>query len=76
LTFRRHKSNRAVIQHLDYDVTFVHLPVMETTETHEVGELGLAAVRPMFDVMTVEIARVWATWESTAAAITRLERTL
>ena len=33
-------------------------------------------MRPMLDVMTVEIACVWAAWEAAAAMISRVERAL
>jgi hypothetical protein len=41
------ETNCAVVEYEDDDIAFVHLSVMETAETDEVRELGLAAVCPV-----------------------------
>ena len=69
---RGDETDRAVVECQDYEVSLVHLAVMETTESYEVGELCLAAVGPVLNVMTIEIARVGAAGEATAAAVARL----
>ena len=69
----RNEADRAVIQHVDSYVSFVHLPVVKATETDEVRQLRLAAVRPVLDVMPVEITCVRTAREATAAVISRIE---
>src|SRR5437879_6537377 len=67
------KAQRAIIEALDHDSSLMHLTVVEAAELHEVGELGLASLCPMVDVMRVDVQRVRAAWES-AAAIACVER--
>ena len=43
----------------------MHLPMMKAAQEHEVGQPSLAAIRPVFDVVPINIVPVRATWEAT-----------
>jgi hypothetical protein len=70
------EANRAVVEHEDDDITFVHLPVMETAEANQVRKLCLAAVGPVLNVMSVKVPRVRTAWEATATTISRIQGAL
>jgi hypothetical protein len=59
------ESKRAVVEDFNSDAAFVHKMMVEATQGDEVGEFCLAAIRPVVDVMTVDIAFVAAAGEAT-----------
>ena len=59
-----HETECAVGERLNGDAAFVHGAMMMTTQQHEVGGFRLAAVRPVLNVMGIDIARVRAPWKA------------
>jgi hypothetical protein len=55
---RSEKSQRAIVESLNHNFALMYLSVMKTAELYQVGELSLASVRPMVDMMRVNVARV------------------
>jgi hypothetical protein len=50
------ESQCAVVERLNLDAAFVHEPVMEATQEQEVAQFRLAAVRPVMNVVAVDIS--------------------
>ena len=73
LAVRFDETHGAIIQDLHDHPALVDLAVMESAHLDEVGQLGLAALGPMVDVVGVNIVRVRAAGKS-AAAIARVQR--
>ena len=70
------EADGAVVECLDHDVSFMHLTMVEFAQGQKVREFSLAAVRPVLDVVAVEIPSVRTAREAAAAAIPRIEGAL
>src|SRR5262245_28700672 len=73
-TIQLHETQRAIVQDLDTDAAFVHSPVMKATERYEVRRFRLTAVRPVLDVMRIDVSAV-RTPRKTAALIASVQHT-
>jgi hypothetical protein len=71
-TTATNKAQRAVIEYVNTRLPFMHEPMVEGTEEHQIRELGRPALRPMVDVMAVDVTLVRTAREPTTA-ITRLQ---
>ena len=58
---------------IDHDFSPMDHPVMRATQRDQIGKLGLAAVSPVFDVMSIDISMECAP-RKPAAGIARLQR--
>ncbi len=64
----------AIVAAIDFQAALVHRAVMKPAEQHEIRQLCRAALRPMLDVVPVDVPLVAATGEN-AAFVARCERT-
>ena len=58
---------------LDAETTFVHERVVFRAEQHQVIDAGFAAVRPVLDVVTVQVAVIAAAWEPATSVVSRVQ---
>ena len=58
LPVRLQKAQRAIVENLNLNPAFVHLPMVEATEQRQVRQLRLASFRPVPHVMGIDVPRV------------------
>ena len=75
-TVRPTENERAIVRNREPVATFVHEPMVEAAQRHEVAELCFALIRPVLDVMAFRKARAIAAREATAAVATRSARAI
>jgi len=66
LAIRTNKSQRSVIENPHLEGALVDGAMMEAAQRNQVGRLGLTAIRPVLDVVHVDVAGVAASGESAA----------
>src|SRR5262249_13168611 len=70
---RPDETQRAVVEDFHVEATLVHGTMMESAQGHEIRRPSLPAIRPMPDVVHVDVTRVGAAGEA-AALVARLEQ--
>ena len=74
LPVRPHEPQRAIVQDPHIESALMHGTMMKPAQRHEIRRLGLAAIRPMLDVMGIEVARIAAA-RKPATLVARFEQT-
>src|SRR5687767_4960949 len=64
VTVRSREADRTVIEYDDIEPTLMNCAMMEAAQREQVRRFGLAAIRPVLDVVHVDIARVAASGET------------